>query len=225
MRLKLLRKAVAGEKWTFQLGSVTGRRYVVRNDNTSEVLGNLCQVIGVADAMRKTLSSVPGPTSCTTWCKVFNSLRDVLRDFKCPGMQDQVSYLPLWAIRAMMLRRMYCQGLSQIRADNSSWKEFANTFPDQKGMFTRIVPAKLSRRIANLSCVDVLKDSAYKGPPDLMSMFLCFCGAVEQTSTKFLMDNMHSLQRLRREYKKKNKQNPVLMVLVKGYDVTEHLRS
>ena len=57
-------------------------------------------------------------------------------------------------------------------------------------MFTRSVAAKLSRRIANLSCVDVLKDSAYKGPPpELMSMFLCFRGAVEKTNAQFLIDD------------------------------------
>jgi hypothetical protein len=54
---------------TLQLSSVTGQHYVVKNDNASQVLTNLCQVIVVAHAMRRTRCSAPGPTSCTTWCK------------------------------------------------------------------------------------------------------------------------------------------------------------
>ena len=215
MRFKLLRKAVAGERRTLKLSSVSGQRYVIAQGNTTQVLCNLCEVISLADAMRKTLSSVPGPRSCATWCKAFHAMRGVLRDYTCPGMRDQTSYLPLWTIRAMMMRRMYIQGLSRIRADNSSWEEFTKTFPDQKGMFKRIIPATLIRQIGKVSCVEMFKHSGYKGPPELMSMYLCFCGAIEEASTKFLDENLPALMRTRRGYKEKYKQNPVLMVLVK----------
>ena len=105
---------------------------------------------------------------------------------------------------------------SRIRADNYSWKEFTQTLPAQKGMFTRIAPAKLSRWTANVPCADVFTEGEHEGPQELMSMLLCFCGAMEKTNTTFLINNMHALQRASRENKRNKKHNPVLMVLLKS---------
>ena len=93
MRLQFMRKGVVGEKGTLQLSSVTGKHNVARHDNSCQVLSNFCQDIGVADDMRNTFSPLPGPNSCAPWRNFVASLRDVLRDFKFPVIQDHVSYL------------------------------------------------------------------------------------------------------------------------------------
>ena len=214
MRLKMIQIAAAGDRKCFHLSSVTGRRYVVQQDSRFAVLAKLCQVIKLADTLRETLYSVQGPRSCTAWCKTFHALRDAVHDHPCPGMMDTTSYLPLWTLRALMLRRMYSQSISRLRADHCSWQEFTGTFPDQKKMMTRIVAAKTVRAGGGLSCSQALKASTYKGPVELMAMFLCFCGAVEQVSTDFLLEHRTELKRARKEYKKTQGQNPVLMVLV-----------
>ena len=96
-----------------------------------------------------------------------------------------------------------CKRVPGFMLTTAHGESLQNSFPDQHCMFTRLVPAKLSRNIANLSCVDVCNETGYKGPPDLVSMFLCLCGAVEKTNTQFLINNMHELRGIRDEYKQK----------------------
>ena len=129
-------------------------------------------------------------------------------------MRNVTSYLPLWTIRAMLLRRMYQEGVTRLRADNSPWQEFASTFPDQKQMLSRVVRGP-SSQVRGYSCVEALQHSKYHGPPELMAMYLCFVGAMEKVSTNFFANNYRRLLQARQHYKVKHKQNPVLMELVK----------
>ena len=125
-------------------------------------------------------------------------------------MNHVTSYLTSWTMRAILLRRMYAAGASQLRVDNSSFSDFASTFPDQKKMLEKIVVAT-----PGLTCRAALKMSGYKGPPELMSMYLCFLKGVDRTSTEFLTKNVGILTKTRGDYKKRNFQNPVPRELVK----------
>ena len=66
-----------------------------------------------------------------------------------------------------------------------------------------------------LTCKEALQASNYKGPPELMSMYLCFLKAVDRISTHFIKKHCDLLRKTREEYKKQHRQNPVLKELVK----------
>ena len=116
-------------------------------------------------------------------------------------------------MRAILLRRMYAAGATKLRLDNCLFKDFANTFPDQKAMLHKVVEYQL-RVKKSLTCKEALQASNYKGPPELMSMYLCFLKAVDRTSTAFFKKNFDLLQKTRGEYKEQHHQNPVLRELV-----------
>ena len=137
-------------------------------------------------------------------------MSDIVKQNPCPGMCNTTSYLPLWTMRAILLRRMYAAGTSRLRLDNSLFSDFASTFPDQKKMLEKIVQAK-----PGLTCKEALQMSSYKGPPELMSMYLCFLKGVDRTSTEFFQRHRDLLLQTRREYKQQHHQNPVLRELVK----------
>ena len=207
LRFKLLRKVSRSTVSSLDLGSATGRRYELRSNNLVEVLGKLSQLIKLADAIKQKMSSVPGPTSCSAWSKAFRKLSEVVQDNPCPGMRDVKSYVPLWTMRAILLRRMYASGVSRLRLDASSWSEFAATFPDQKKMFEKVVSQPLT-------CKAAMQESEYTGPAELMAMYLCFLGAVDHTSTGYLVKHEVTLKKARTDYKKENHQNPVLKELL-----------
>lgn len=211
LRFKVLRKVPRSSVSSLDLGSTTGRRYELRSDNLLEVLSNVCELIQLADAVKKSMSTVRGPRSCSAWIKAFRDLSDVVKKNPCPGMRNVTSYLPLWTMRAILLRRMYAAGASRLQVDNSLFGDFASTFPDQMKMLDKIVGAKPEL----LTCKAVLKMSGYTGPPELMAMYLCFLKAVDRTSTEFLTKNMGILTKTRGDYKKQNLHNPVLRELVK----------
>ena len=47
-----------------------------------------------------------------------------------------------------------------------------------------------------------------------MAMYLCFLGAVDRTSTSYLIKHEVTLAKARTDYKKENHQNPVLKELL-----------
>jgi len=211
LRYKLLQKVDLGQTLpSLDLGSITGQHYHLRSDNLVEVLSNLCQLIRMADAIKEKLPSVQGPWSCSAWSQSFRILSDVVEGCPCPGMRDITSYLPLWTMRGMLLRRMYAAGASQLRRDASLWEDFAAAFPDQKKMLEKIVKSE-----PGLTCTMALRRMEYKGPPELLTMYLCFMGGIDSTSTAFIIKNTDMLARARAEYKKDHRQNPVLLELVK----------
>ena len=210
LRFKVLRKVPKSSVDSLDLGSATGRRYKLRNNNLLEVLGKLCKLIKLADAVRNLMSKVQGPRSCSGWTKAFRDLSDVVQKNPCPGMNNITSYLPLWTMRVILLRRMYATGASRLHLDDSSFKDFASTFPDQKKMLQNIVKIK-----QGVTCKEAMKASGYKGPAELMAMYLCFLKGVDRTSTDFLRKNVGLLKKTRADYKKQHLQNPVLRELVK----------
>ena len=209
LRFKLLRKVPWSTVPSLDLGSTTGLRYQLRTDNLVQVLSHLCQVIRLADAIKEKLSSVPRPQSCAAWCRSFRILSMVVKECPCPGMRNETSYLPLWTMRIMLLRRMYIAGATRLRVDNSLWSAFAMTFPDQKTMLDRVVKAE-----PGLTCAMAIRKCGYTGPPELMTMYLCFLGAIDRTSTRFLIRTKDIMAKARADYKKENGQNPVLKELV-----------
>ena len=209
-RFKVVRKVARSSASSLDLGSVTGLRYELRSDNLLEVLSRMCKLIKLADAIKELMSKVQGPRSCAAWITASRDLSDVVRKSPCPGMNNVTSYLTLWTMRAILFRRMYAAGASQLRVDNSLFSDFASTFPDQKKMLEKIVVAK-----PGLTCRAALNMSGYKGPPELMSMYLCFLKGIDRTSTEFLTKNVGILTKTRSDYKKRNFQNPVLRELVK----------
>ena len=164
----------------------------------------------MADAIKDKLSLVPNPQSCSTWCKSFKVLSDVVRKCPCPGMRDVTSYLPLWTIRVLLLRRMYAAGATRLKLDGTSWNLFAGTFPDQKKMLQKVVQAD-----PGLTCKMAMQRCNYTGPPELMTMHLCFLSTIDRTRTHFLTKNKDILAKARADYKEENHQNPVLRELVK----------
>ena len=66
-----------------------------------------------------------------------------------------------------------------------------------------------------VTCKEAVKASGYKGPAELMAMYLCFLKGVDRTSTDFLRKNVGLLKKTRADYKKQHLQNPVLRELVK----------
>ena len=214
LRFKVVRKVPRSSASALDLGSVTGRRYMLRTDNLIEVLTKLCKLIRLADAIQKLLSKVRGPWSCSSWCRAFHDLQKVVKRNPCPGMQNSTSYIPLWTMRAILLRRMWATGAASLRLDDCLFKDFASTFPDQKAMLHKIVDYGLQRKQSK-TCREVLHASNYKGPPELMSMYLCFLKAVDRTSTSFFNKNFDLLQKTRAEYKVQHHQNPVLRELIK----------
>ena len=83
------------------------------------------------------------------------------------------------------------------------------TFPDQKTMLDRVVKAE-----PGLTCAMAIRKCSYTGPPELMTMYLCFLGAIDRTSTQFLIRTKDIMAKARADYKKENGQNPVLKELV-----------
>ena len=171
LRFKLLRKVPRSTVPSLDLGSATGRRYQLWSNNLVEVLGRLSELIKLSDAIKRKMSSVPGPTTCSQWSKAFQKLSEVVLENPCPGMRNVTSYVPLWTMRALLLRRMYSSGASRLRLDGSSWSEFAATFPDQKKMFEKVVSRPLT-------CKEAMQESEYTGPAELLAMYLCFLGTV-----------------------------------------------
>ena len=110
LRFKMLREAPRSTAVSLDLGSTTGRLYQLRSDNLVEALRNLCQLIRLADAVKKGCPSVQGPQSCSTWSKSFQKLSGIVQDSPCPGMRNVNSYLPLWTMWCMLLRHMYTAG-------------------------------------------------------------------------------------------------------------------
>ena len=208
IRFKVLRKVPKSSVSSLSLGSITGRRYKLRTDNLLEALSKLCKLIVLADAIKR--SKVRGPRSCSAWIKAFRNLSDIVQKNPCPGMNDVTSYLPLWTMRAILLRRMYAAGTPRLQLDNSSFSDFASTFPDQNKMLEKIVEIKPS-----MTCKAAMKMSGYTGPLELMAMYLCFLKGVDRTSTVFFCKNMGLLMKTRADYKLSNLQNPVLRELVK----------
>ena len=217
LRLKVLRKVRKSTVPSLDLGSATGRRYQLRTDNLLQALDCLCQVIRLADAVQvKVPSSVPGPRSCSAWVQSFHDLTHVVKECSCPGMRNVKKYLTLWTIRAMLLRRMYASGVSRLALDDSLWSDFAKTFPDQKNMLSKILASRAGRQAEKgLTCRVALERSLYKGPPELMTMYLCFLGAADRTSTPFLSKHQAKMGKMRRNYKTQHKQNPVFRELLK----------
>jgi len=209
-RFKILKKVRRSTVRVLSLGSATGRRYQFRDDNLLEVLGKLCTLIRFADASQEKVPAVQGPRSCSEWSKAFHDLSRVVQENPCPGMSDPKAYVSLWTMRAMLLRRMYATGATRLALDNSSWSDFATTFPDQKNMLGKIIKAE-----PGLTCRNAMHRGNYDGPPELLTMFLCFLGAADRTSTSFLLKHEAKLEKLRASYKKKHLQNPVLKELLK----------
>ena len=207
-RFKILKKVRRSTVPLLALGSTTGLRYQFRNDNLLEVLGMLCTLIRFADAGQEKVPQ--GPRSCSTWSKAFHVLSKTVKDNPCPGMKDPKAYVALWTMRAMLLRRMYATGGTRLALDNSSWSDFATTFPDQKDMLGKLIQAE-----PGLTCRDAMQRSQYKGPPELLTMFLCFLGAADRTSTSFFLKHQAELEKLRASYKEEHLQNPVLKELLK----------
>ena len=110
----------------------------------------------------------------------------------------------------MLLRRMYAAGATRLALDDSLWSDFAATFPDQKKMLEKIVKAE-----PGLTCRDAIQRSKYKGPAELLAMYLCFVGAADRTSTPFLLKHEATMTKLRADYKEEQLQNPVLHELLK----------
>ena len=167
LHFKVLRKVRRSSVSALGLGSATGRRYELRSDNLFEVLSKLCKLIKLADAVK--MSKVRGPESCSAWIKAFRDVSDIVKENPFPGMRNVKSYLPLWTMRCVLLRRMYAVGASRLAVDNSLFKGFASTFPDQHKMLQKVVQAgpRMTTRVA-------LRKARYIGPPELMSMYLCF---------------------------------------------------
>ena len=209
-RFKILKKVRKSTVPSLALGSATGLRYQLRDDNLLEVLGNLCKLIRLADAMQEKVPAVHGPRSCSSWSKAFHDLCRVVPHNPCPGMTDPNSYICLWTMRAILLRRMYATGATRLSLDDSPWSDFATTFPDQKNMLSKIVKAE-----PGMSCRNAIQKSKYKGPPELLTMYLCFLGASDRTSTSFLLKHEAKLKNLRMSYKDEHLQNPVLKELLK----------
>ena len=212
-RSKVSRSSVS----SLDLGSTSGRCYELRSDNLLEVLSKLCKLIKLADAVEKVMSKVRGPWSCSTWITAFRDLSDIVKQNPCPGMNNIKSYLPLWTMRAILLRRMYASRARRLRVDKSLFSAFASTFPDQKNMLAKIVEIT-----PDLTCKMAIKRSGYQGPPELLAMYLCFLRGVDRTSTEFLTKNIDILRQTRGDYKRETLQNPVLRELVKI--VRERLR-
>ena len=57
-------------------------------------------------------------------------------------MNNITAYVPLWTVRAILLRRMYAAGASRLQLDNSLFSDFASTFRGPKKMLEKIVQAK-----------------------------------------------------------------------------------
>ena len=89
------------------------------------------------------------------------------------------------------------------------WSEFAATFPDQKKMLRCLIPRP------GLTCRNAMQRCKYKGPAELLTMYLCFLGTVDRTSTSFFIKHEAKLKKLRAIYKTDHLQNPVLLELLK----------
>ena len=134
---------------------------------------------------------------------------DVVQQCPCPGMRNVTSYLPLWTIRVLLLRRMFAAGATRLKVDGSSWADFAATFPDQTHMLEKVVQARPAA-----TCKMAMHMCSYTGPPQLFTMYLCLLQAVYRTSTQFLTKNTDIMVKARADYKKENHQHPVLKELV-----------
>ena len=210
LRFEILQKVSKSTVPSLALGSTTGRRYQLRSDNLLAVLGKLCALIRLADAIEEKLPAVHGPRSCSAWSKAFQDLSQVVQDNPCPGMRDTTSYVPLWTMRALLLRRMWATGTRRLALDDSLWSDFAATFPDQKKMLSKVVVAE-----TGLTCRNAMQRCKYKGPAELLTMYLCFLGTVDRTSTSFFIKHEAKLKKLRAIYKTDHLQNPVLLELLK----------
>ena len=125
-------------------------------------------------------------------------------------MRNTKSYMPLWTMRAMLLRRMYAAGATRLALGVSLWSDFAATFPDQKKMLEKIIKAE-----PGLTCRNAIQRSKYQGTAELLAMYLCFVGAADRTSTSFLLKHEAKMTKLCAECKEEQLQNPVLHELLK----------
>ena len=94
-------------------------------------------------------------------------------------MNDTVSYVPLWTLRCLALRRMCSAGVDRLRVDSLQVTAVLKTMPDQTKVFSK----PLGRAVNRLTTPEALGEMQYKGPPELISMFMCFLGALDGIST------------------------------------------
>ncbi len=123
----------------------SNQRYVLCNNLTAEKksIQKLMLLIKFADAAMVNLFKVPGPTSCAQWCDIWHRLVAVAQQHPAPGLgigrdTSRLKYHPAWTLRALVLSRMFQQGIDELKLDCTSVHAFAACFPDQKDMVVRL---------------------------------------------------------------------------------------
>ena len=115
-----------------------------------------------------------GPRSCSEWCEAHRKVDNLVRTFPVPGMTNSKGYVIQSTINNLLARRMLSAGITTLKVDKAvKWDDFVAAFPDHKEM----LPMTLGSRVAkcrNLLVKEAFSPIQYNGPPDALSLYLCF---------------------------------------------------
>jgi hypothetical protein len=109
---------------------------------------------------------------------------------------------------------MLSAGLTTLKVDmTAKWDDFVAVFPDQKEMLPRTLGSRVADR-CNLGVKEAFSLIGYDGPPEALSLYLCFLNSVAEYSTDVLEKLRVAMQKFRKEYKAEHGMNPIFCHVV-----------
>lgn len=212
-RLSIIKKSPPKCKGAFWLSSGT-EQYVYCNgpSEKAQALVQLQHVIAFMDKVHR--SKVRGPRSCSEWCARYRQIEDMARTSPAPGMNAVRGYVAQCTIRALLAVRMARERIGSLQVDpGARWRDFAGACPDSKAMMQKVVGARPGP-LRGMTVERALQLAEYEGPPQLLSMYLCFLHSVADCSTEFLTEHTGAMAAFRAKYKSQHGLNPVFADVV-----------
>jgi len=133
------------------------------------------------------------------------------------------NYTTKWAVRGLLLRRMYTAGIRHLTLDGTcTWGRFSLSGPDSKGNFKKLAG---QRRSQLFSLKKLAEELHLPKPycPELWGMYGCFLNGTSKVSAKFLTTHVEAMSQRRAQYKKLHGQNPFFTDLL--HKTTKELRN
>ena len=160
-------------------------------------------------AFGKKVEEMPPPRSISDWMDCVKSLDKIAK--VAPGISN--NYRRCWVVRCSLIVRMRNAGIKSLRVGQCSVRDFQGLFPDQKSL---LVKAAGGSHMLHRKMSDILSDCAYRGPPELFTMWACLFSdrAVASVSLDWLSRNEQTLKSTLEDLLKTDKVMPHPGVLV-----------
>ena len=131
-----------------------------------------CHAAGAA--LRKS----PIPRTLSEYVTIVNALMSVLSTIDPPGVAKAKTYSCAWIARVHIIVELRVRGIPRLGSDTTTLQDVQGIFPDVGTWLST-----LAKKYRLTTLRDVSAHLGYQHPPELLTMYCCFFGAPEITTT------------------------------------------